>query len=86
MRDYILSEAAFRDRAFVFPLLQRMVRNWLSRRYLRKLEEFDDYILSDIGLTRADLRHGQGLPRDVDPITELLRFRDRCSVKGRRGQ
>lgn len=84
MRDYILHEAAFRDRAFAFPLLQRLVRNWLSRRYLRKLEEFDDYILSDIGLTRADLRHGQSLPHDVDPIAELTRFRDRSAIRGRR--
>ncbi len=71
MRDYILNEAAFRDRAFVFPVLQRIISNWLSRRYLRKLEQFDDYMLSDIGLTRADLHHGQSLPYDVDPIAEL---------------
>ncbi len=84
MRDYIRNEATFRDGAFAFPLLQRMFRNWLSRRYLRKLEEFDDYILSDIGLTRADLRHGQSLPHDMDPIAELMQFRDRHSVRGRR--
>ena len=84
MRDYILNEAASRDSTFAFPLLQRMVRNWFSRRYLRKLEEFDDYILSDIGLTRADLRHGQSLPHDVDPIAELMRFRDRCLPRGQR--
>jgi len=81
MRDYILNEAAFRDRAFAFPRLQRFVRNWFARRYLRKLEQFDDYMLSDIGLTRADLRHGQSLPHDVDPIAELSRHR---AVRGRR--
>jgi len=81
MRDYILNEAAFRDRTFAFPRLQRFVRNWFSRRYLRKLEQFDDYMLSDIGLTRADLHYGQTLPYDVDPIAELSR---QCAVRGRR--
>ncbi len=84
MRDYILNEAAFRDRTFAFPRLQRVIRNWFARRYLRKLEQFDDYILSNIGLTREDLRHGQSLPFEVDPIAELLRFRDRRSVRGQR--
>ena len=84
MRDYIRHEAIFRDGAFAFPMLQRILRNWFTRRYLRKLEQFDDYILSDIGLTRDDLRHGQSLPHDVDPIAELMRFRDRRAVKGRR--
>jgi len=84
MRDYIRHEAIFRDRTFAFPRLQRILRNWFTRRYLRKLEQFDDYILSDIGFTRGDLRYGQGLPYDVDPITELMRFRDRCSSRGQR--
>ena len=75
MREYILSEAAFHDQAFAFPRLRRVIRNWFSRRYLRKLEQFDDYILSDIGLTRADLRYGQSLPYDVDPIAELSQHR-----------
>jgi uncharacterized protein YjiS (DUF1127 family) len=84
MRDYIRQETTFRDQAFAFPLLQRIFHNWLTRRYLRKLEQFDDYILSDIGLTRGDLRHGQSLPYDVDPMVELLRLRSRRVPKGQR--
>jgi uncharacterized protein YjiS (DUF1127 family) len=75
MRDYIRSEAAFRDRTFSFPALRRWIRNWKSRRYLRHLERFDDYLLADIGLTRDDLRYGQSLPWDVDPVSELTRIR-----------
>lgn len=82
MRDYILNEATFRDQAFAFPWLRRVVRNWFSRRFLRNLEQFDDYILSDIGLTRGDLRYGQSLPYDVDPIAELMQFRERRVSKG----
>ena len=76
MRDYMLNEANFRDRTFSFPRLRRALRNWLSRRYLRKLEQFDDYLLSDIGLTRDDLRHGQSLPHDMDPFAEIMRVRE----------
>ena len=84
MRDYIRQEAIFRDSTFFFPLLHRILHNWFARRYLRKLEQFDDYILSDIGLTRGDLHHGQNLPYDVDPISEMTRVRDRRIAKGRR--
>ena len=76
MRDYIINEANFREKTFSFPRLRRVIRNWLSRRYLRKLEQFDDYILADIGLTRDDLRYGQSLPHDIDPIAELSRVRE----------
>ena len=84
MREYIPNEAAFRDQAFAFPWLRRVIRNWFSRRYLRKLEQFDDYMLSDIGLTRADLRYGQCLPYDVDPIAELSHKRQRNAATGQR--
>ena len=40
--------------------------------------------LSDIGLTRADLRYGQSLPYDVDPIAELSHKRQRNAAKGQR--
>ena len=84
MRDYIVEQANFRSRTYAFSWLRRVIRNWLSRRYLRKLEQFDDYLLSDIGLTRDDLRYGQSLPHDVDPIAELTQQRQRRSPRGTR--
>ena len=53
MRDYILTQAANADRTFTFPALHRIVSNWRKRRQLRQLEQLDDHVLMDIGLTRT---------------------------------
>ncbi|MFO1131178.1 MAG: DUF1127 domain-containing protein [Hyphomicrobiales bacterium] len=82
MRDYILTESLARDSAFVFPKLRRMLRSWFVRRDLRTLEAFDDYMLSDIGLTRGDLRHLRSLPLDVDLPHEMERLRETRSRRG----
>jgi len=82
MRNYTLFQATLRDRAFAFPKLRRIVRSWLAKRQLRRLELLDDFILHDIGLTRDDLRHGLKLPYDVDPIAELMTYRERRVARG----
>lgn len=73
MRDYILTQAEYRDSTFAFPVLRRIVANWRRRRQLRSLEQLEDYMLMDIGLTRADLIYAQKLPLDVDPLSEIAR-------------
>jgi uncharacterized protein YjiS (DUF1127 family) len=73
MREYILTQAQSLERTYAFPTLRRFVTNWWKRRSLRKLEDLDDHMLMDIGLTRADLVHAQKLPLDVDPISEVGR-------------
>jgi uncharacterized protein YjiS (DUF1127 family) len=82
MRDYIFHQAQSRDRAFVFPKLRRLVRSWIAKRSLRRLETLDDYMLNDIGMTRDDLRHAMKLPYDVDPIEEMSRLRDQRMRRG----
>ncbi|PZF75155.1 hypothetical protein DK847_19735 [Aestuariivirga litoralis] len=76
MRDFILTQSIARDSAFVFPKLRRMLRSWFVKRDLARLERFDDYMLSDIGLTRGDLRHLRRLPLDVDLTHEMDRLRE----------
>lgn len=85
MRDYILTQATARESTFAFPVLRRMLRSLFVRRDLRTLERFDDYMLSDIGLTRGDLRHLRGLPLDVDLTHEMDRLRESRSRRGVRG-
>lgn len=85
MRDYILTQSLARDSSFAFPKLRRMVRSWFVKRDLRTLERFDDYMLSDIGLSRGDLRHLRGLPLDVDLSHEMDRLREVRSRRGVRG-
>lgn len=60
----------------VTSMLRRVVRSWIAKRKLRRLETLDDFMLRDIGLTRDDLRYGQSLPSQVDPIEELVRVRE----------
>lgn len=51
-----------------------LVTRWVimaNRRRLKGLEELDDYLLADIGLTREDIRSALKLPGDVDPSFRL---------------
>ncbi len=86
MRDYIFHQAHSRDSTFVFPKLRRLVRNWMARKKLRRLEQLDDYMLNDIGMSRGDLRHALRLPRDIDPIAEIERLREQRMRRGLRSQ
>jgi uncharacterized protein YjiS (DUF1127 family) len=75
MRDYILTQAQSAGKTFTFPALHRIVENWRKRRQLRQLEQLDDHVLMDIGLTRDELIRVQRIPLAVDPVTELLNIR-----------
>ena len=86
MRDYIFHQALSRDSAFVFPKLRRLVRSWLAKRSLKHLDHLDDYMLNDIGLSRADLRYALKLPYDIDPIDEMARLREQRIRKGVRSR
>ena len=86
MREYIFHQALSRDSTFVFPALRRLVRNWLARKNLRRLEQLDDYLLNDIGMSRADIRHALKLPYDIDPVDEMTRLREQRIRRGVRSQ
>lgn len=61
-------------------------RAWTNRRQLTSLSEFDAHMLSDIGLTRDDVRVALDLPFAHDPSVELQRraLRNRsCGWRGR---
>lgn len=75
MRDYTLTQGQNRERTYAFAALRRLVMNWWKRRALQRLEDLDDHLLMDIGLTRAELLSAQRLPLDVDPIWEIMRER-----------
>jgi uncharacterized protein YjiS (DUF1127 family) len=49
----------------------RFVLSWQNRRALTSLIHFDDHMLADIGLTRADLRETLDLPFTHDLGREL---------------
>ena len=51
MRDYVLTQALSYDRSGPFPVLRRLYSNWRKRRRLTDLQQLDDRILKDIGIT-----------------------------------
>lgn len=73
--------SAFRLPAGVsfFATMTRAVANvcttqwsvWRNRRRLKGLDDLDDHLLADIGLTREDLIAARRLPVVVDPTLRL---------------
>ncbi len=79
MREYALNQA-LSNGSHALATLGRVASNWLKRRKLHRLEELDDHILDDIGLTRDELTRALRLPLVVNPLQEL----DRLSYARRR--
>ena len=73
MRDYILTQAQAAEQAVYFASVRRFLANWKKRRKLRGVEELDDRLLADIGVSRSDLGEVMNLPLSLDPIAELYR-------------
>ncbi len=71
MRDYALNRAIGLDQVRGVSLLRRFVHNWLARRAVAKLDTYDDYLLRDIGVARADVRWAAGLPLTVNAAIAL---------------
>jgi len=55
----------------VFRKAQETVEAWKHRRQIATLVDFDEHMLSDIGLTRTDVREALDLPFSHDPGREL---------------
>ena len=70
MRDYVLSRAIAAGEMGGLSV-SRFLRRWRARRSIRKLTEFDDYMLADIGMNRGDLRWAAGLPLTVNAAIAL---------------
>ena len=82
MRDYALNHSADFDEVSGGSFIRRIVRNWLARQAVAKLENFSDDLLLDTGLYRSDLHWAADLPLTVDPEIELKK---RVAARGRQG-
>jgi uncharacterized protein YjiS (DUF1127 family) len=71
MRDYALHRAESLGEFGPVSDLGRLFRNWKARRTVARLEDFDDYMLRDIGVTRADIHWAAGLPLSVNAALAL---------------
>jgi uncharacterized protein YjiS (DUF1127 family) len=81
MRDYALNRAASVEATGAASIISRLIRNWRARRAVTRLESFDDYMLRDIGVTRADVEWASGLPLSVNAALEL----EQRSIQRRKG-
>jgi uncharacterized protein YjiS (DUF1127 family) len=70
MRDYALSRAQSLGE-IRGSWLSRLVRNWKARRRVAELENYDDFLLHDIGVTREEIRWAAGLPLTVNAAIAL---------------
>lgn len=82
MRDYALHRAAASEATGSLSLLWNLVRNWRAKRAVGRLDALDDFLLHDIGVTRADVRWAAGLPLTVNAALEL---EERATRRRRRG-
>lgn len=71
MRDYALNRAIALDEVRGISMIRRLARNWLARRAVAKLDNYDDYLLRDIGVERSDVRWAAGLPLSVNAAIAL---------------
>lgn len=81
MRDYALNRARSAEAAGLTFGLAQLIRNWRARRAVTRLEDFDDYMLRDIGVTRDDVNWAAGLPLTVNAALAL----EERSLRRRRG-
>jgi len=71
MRDFAMNHAASYGEAGHESVLSRLVRNWLARRAVGRLEAYDDHMLQDIGVSRTDVEWAAGLPLSVNAALAL---------------
>ncbi len=86
MREYTAFEAQALGGASVLGRIQRAFSNWRKRRQLQRLLDLDDYMLSDIGLTRMDVLSAMRLAWSIDPVRELERASRQSARRGLRSR
>ena len=73
MRDYVLFQSERIETGQPFAVLRRLFSNWRKRQRLRDLQELDDHVLKDNGVSRGDVIAVLSQPVTVDPVRELER-------------
>lgn len=71
MRDYALHQAQVAGNMPGAGLIEKLLRNWLARKAVRRLERLDDHLLRDIGASREDIRWAAGLPLSANAALAL---------------
>jgi uncharacterized protein YjiS (DUF1127 family) len=75
MRNYDLYLAETAGELPGQGLLSSIWRNWQARRSVVRLQDLDDHLLHDIGVTRMDVEDAARSPLSVNAIAALQRLR-----------
>ena len=73
MTDRAISQTNTRRIASPRFTLSAIYRNWKARRQVKKLQDRDDRILDDIGVTRDEIAWASHLPLSANAADELDR-------------
>lgn len=71
MRDYALHQAQVAGNIAGTGIVEKLLRNWLARRAVRRLQDLDDHLLRDIGARREDIRWAASLPLNTNAALAL---------------
>lgn len=80
MNDYAMHQAHFSGAQPGTGLLTSLIDNWRARRAVRRLEQLDDQLLRDIGVSRGDVAWAGHLPLSVNAAL-MLEERQRNSIR-----
>ncbi len=83
MRDYALSRAASAEATGGLASFNGLLRNWMTRRAVGRLDRLDDYLLRDIGVTREEVQWAAGLPLSINAA---LALEERAAQRRRSGK
>jgi uncharacterized protein YjiS (DUF1127 family) len=73
MREYALHHAQQTDQLSGHGIIAHLWRNWKAKQAVRRLQDLDDNILTDIGVTREEINWALLLPLSVNAALELAR-------------
>lgn len=82
MRDYALHQAQVAGNMPGAGLIEKLLRNWLARKAVRRLERLDDHLLRDIGASREDIRWAVSLPLSANAALALQERQREHLAKG----
>jgi uncharacterized protein YjiS (DUF1127 family) len=71
MRNYALYQAEISGTLPGSGILSNLVENWRARRALARLDRLDDFMLNDIGISRADIDLALHVPFNQNALVAL---------------
>jgi uncharacterized protein YjiS (DUF1127 family) len=72
MSNFCLQQTAFHPSGNAVLPISSLVKNWLVRRAVSRLDRLNDRLLRDVGITRDDVRWAASLPLSENAARALM--------------